>query len=275
MLTVLRNNTAATVGGAVAVSGPTRLHASDCSFESNTAFNNATQDDRGRGGVLYANGSAAVAVINSSMTKNHAGCGGAVFAAGNSSVNLSNAVKGVFNKAVFDGGAAYLANFAIVSLSHGVLFRGNVAGQSYQGGGIAAYDNSDLKLGPEVQVTNNTARRGGGIATDDSSKLTFIQTGGVAKVFVTGNVADSKGGGFYLSSETLPWQDARTAASLNTAPYGAIVYVPTKRLQIVNGTTQLDLVSRLDASGVQITVNASGSSGIDGYPYCTGRAGIA
>lgn len=97
---------------------------------------------------------------------------------------------------------------------------------------------------------------------DDTSILTVnSQAGATSRVLVTGNAAKQHGGGFCLLSEKFTWRSVRAAVSLNTAPYGADCYVPTTHLQVVNGTTELSVTSRLDGR-VQVTVNASGAQGI-------------
>lgn len=62
--TVMRNNTSGGAGGAVSLSSEARLYASDCLFEGNTVYNNATGDDSGAGGALYADRMASVALVN-------------------------------------------------------------------------------------------------------------------------------------------------------------------------------------------------------------------
>jgi predicted outer membrane repeat protein len=255
---VMRDNTAAGQGGAVAVSGATRLHASDCLFESNKVITAAS----GTGGALYVDGSASVTFAKIALMDNEAGFGGAIFAGQNCRVNLSSAVNASGNHAVQSGGAVYLANFAAVSLSHGVLVKNNSARSV--GGGIAAFDASTLELGPGVQVVNNTAGdEGGGIYIDEGSNLTITSLPrATGRVSVTDNVATNRGGGFCLYSDVFEWESVRAAASLNTALYGADYYVNTKRLQVVNGTTQMNIISRLDGSGVELAVNATGPGGV-------------
>jgi hypothetical protein len=254
--TIMRKNSGKR-GGAVHVSGPTQLQAADCVLESN----NATMPNSGSGGALYVDSSASATLVNIAILNNEATYGGAIYALQNSRVNLSNAFNVSGNQAVYSGGAVYLADFTALSLSHGVLLKNNFAGQA--GGGIAAFSNSTLDLGPGVQVVNNTANNeGGGVYMDDTSILTVnSQAGATSRVLVTGNAAKQHGGGFCLLSEKFKWHSVRAAASLNTAPYGADCYVPTTHLQVVNGTTELSVTSRLDGR-VQVTVNTSGAQGI-------------
>lgn len=205
--TVLRNNTAGGAGGAVSLSSEARLYASDCLFEGNTVYNNATGDDSGAGGALYADRMASVALVNITLVNNQAGYGGAMRAASNSSINLTNSMNVSGNQAVYTGGAIYLAEFATVSLSHDVLVKNNSAGSA--GGGIAALANSSLVLGPGVQVVNNTAEDPeGDIYTEWGSNLTInSKPGATSRVSVSGNVAKNRGGGVCLYSDVFAKHD--------------------------------------------------------------------
>jgi predicted outer membrane repeat protein len=263
--TVLRNNSATQQGGAVVIS--TRLHASNCVFMDNAVFNlNSANNFAGSGGALFVDGTGSVALLNSTLVNNHAGYGGAIYAAADSTVTLSSAVHTDGNQASRSGGAAYITDASVLSLSQGVLVNGNTAGAD--GGGIATTLNSTLNLGPDVNIINNIARNdGGGIYASDTSNLTFNPPTPTSRVSIVGNKARNTGGGFCLLSEVpltlvFPWKAVKAAASLNTAPYGADVYVPTERLQLVNGSAQFDVISRLEASSVQLTVNATGYQGI-------------
>jgi hypothetical protein len=68
--TILRNNTAKKQGGAVGMLAATRLQASDCIFEVNTAFDNATTQTAGSGGALYVNYTASVTLSNCTFGNN-------------------------------------------------------------------------------------------------------------------------------------------------------------------------------------------------------------
>jgi predicted outer membrane repeat protein len=203
--------------------------------------------------LLLPSPTAAVTLVN-----NFAGFGGAIYAAMSGCVNVSSAVQVHGNTAKYSGGAAYQADSSTVSLSHGVSIKGNSAGQD--GGGIAAVFNSTLNLGPGVQVTDNTAaNNGGGVYTFNASRLTIsCQSDPINRVAVTGNAAGEAGGGFCLFSELFPWQAVKAAAGRNTAFYGADYWIPTERLQLLNGTAPLNVTSRLDGSGLEFTVAATG-----------------
>jgi hypothetical protein len=170
-------------------------------------------------------------------------------------------VKVVGNKAqTTDGGAVYLQDSALISLSRGVLVAGNSAGGN--GGCISAVANSTLELGPGVQIIKNTAAiSGGGVCAAGESRLVINSPpGNSTRVCVSGNVAGN-GGGFGLLSEEFPWQSVQATASHNTALYGADYYIPVQNLQVVDGATQRDIISRLDGPGQSFTVHATGPNG--------------
>lgn len=280
--TVMQNNSASAQGGAVVVSDAASLDASGCLFQSNTVVNKTLASNPsyldlmsimlvdgpsvgdaygvvGLGGAMFVSSSAPVLLSSSSVVDNLALFGGGIHTDAASSISVGTAVKLHGNRAVFDGGAVYLTDSAVVKLRGGVNITVNSADRN--GGGIAAVLNSTLELGDGVQVfDNNAAVDGGGIYTANASILHFNGTSSANGVLVIGNVARVSGGGFCLLSDGYPWDLVKAAASLNTALYGADTYVPTERLQVINGT-QVNVTSRVDASGVQVTINATGRRG--------------
>jgi hypothetical protein len=169
-------------------------------------------------------------------------------------------VQVIHNMANGSAGAISLGGFAIGTLSNGVYLQGNSAG--WGGGGIATSDNSTLEMGSEVHIFNNTAKRyGGGVFSDGGSRVTFSQLSATGTVVVMGNVAAIAGGGFCFFSTACPEQDVKAVASLNTAPLGTDVYIEPRRLQVANGATQLDVVSRLDGSRIELIMLATGCRG--------------
>lgn len=255
----LQDNLAGLQGGAVSVAIAARIHGLNCTFEGNRAFYAAT-NTTGCGGALSVDNSANVTLSNTTLFNNAAGSGGAICAAVNSWASITNGVRLVANQAQTSGGAVYLQDSALVSLSHGVLVAGNSAGAD--GGGISALANSTLELGPGVQITkNNAVFNGGGVCTSGTSRLVINSPpGNSTAVRVSGNLAGN-GGGFGLLSEDFPWESVKATASHNTAQFGADYYIPVQHLQVADGATQRDVISRLDGPGQAFTIHATGPSG--------------
>jgi predicted outer membrane repeat protein len=216
----MRDNTAARAGGALEVSGATRLHASDCVFDGNTVFDNATQAVIGSGGALYFDGSAPATLSDITLVNKQAANGGAIYA--NNTANLSSSGVVMYMQAIVlrNNSAANVGGALGVSWSTQLhasdcLFDGNTvcdnanlplnANQVSGSGGVLYLDGSVPVLLSNITLVNNQASYGGAIWAALNNKVNLSSSEVVMHMQAAGlhnNVASITGGAVYVSGAT-------------------------------------------------------------------------
>ena len=220
----LKNNTATSFGGALAVMGRARVYITgDVLFEENQSmksvcgailvadsavlsvsngvvFRGNKALERNCGGV-GAWGDAKVYIAGSvlflgNMAVADSADGGAIVAAGNSLVNIINGVKFRENYARNTGGAIAVGGNATLLVHNGVLFEANSG--TYGGGAIAAWDNNTVTVTRSVTFNGNLAMEGSGGAVSAGDRANITITEGCT---LKGNNA-SRGGGLNMAGNS-------------------------------------------------------------------------
>jgi outer membrane autotransporter protein len=216
---VFRGNTAATSGGAVYINTSSMLRAGGILFQNNS--NTSTTANTG-GGAIHAVGGSVIDVSSGTFEYNKQ-IGGATATVGGGALHVSSATAIIAsstfygNTAVANGGAVYAtgadvnidirdswftSNTAAVSggailvrtgtlQATNVLFTGNAAGGSNNGGAIAATSGATITL-TDVSFTGNTsgATGNGGAVHGEESDITINVTASGSSLF-----EDNRGGG--------------------------------------------------------------------------------
>jgi len=200
------NQTALAGGGLYATNG-LNLTVTGSTF----AGNNAADD----GGGLHTGGTGVdkvnLTVSGNVFSSNVAGTddGGGIFASGDGAVSIIGS-KVTGNVAGNDGGGIYANSIAAVLIKGVIATANNVT--DGRGGGLAIEGTSTVSFQVSGgSFTSNSAVNGGGIYIGSSN-------GSIMGVTVSGNVATSDGGGVEELTSTVTLQIAKVTA--NTAPVG-------------------------------------------------------
>lgn len=121
------------------------------------------------------------------------------------------------NSAANFAGGIYLENFATANIKKG-LIENNVVTNSDpngKGGGILV-ENANLEIGADVQISNNRASMGAGIAIKNMGSAQNVTINGG---LINKNTASTWGGGIEITCGTLNLKDGTITE--NTARYGA------------------------------------------------------
>jgi uncharacterized repeat protein (TIGR01451 family) len=231
---LFRNNDATTTGAGGAVynnGGPATVD--QTTFASNTAD---------QGGAIYWEANTSVSVTNSTFDGNVASTqGGAVYDNDSSSMTLSSD-SFTHNSAPGGGGAVELnaTSTTQYTLNHDV-FDANIA-RNGDGGAVLWYYGQLTSTGSTF--TNNAASLGGALSLENLFNHPQLT---LTNATISGNLADSNGGGIYADSggaNPIPATLTNDTIAFNTAPSG-------------------DGGGIYDASGLELTNGSQTGNGVE------------
>ena len=280
------SNTAATSGGGIYSNGGT-VTLSSATLSSNTATS-------GDGGGVWA--SSTVNVNSSTLSGNKApnnsnGKGGGIYAEGSAtninitrtnSSSASSVLKG--NQARL-GGGVYASSVNLVQVDYGTIgASGEANTASADGGGIYAAGPVTLNTGSVVQC-NTATNDGGGVYVDNGTfTMTAGTIGGNSATYA--NIASGNGGGVYVKGASAKVAVSGGTISYNSAPStssnkgnGGGIYVESTGNDgtAISGTATLaNNTAKQNGGGLYVangTIAVSSTGGITSNQAQTGNGG--
>ena len=284
----LHENTVSKLGAAIFMGPSSVLHASQSSFDSNSAGERAaivgwksclielehssvSYNSAGDfAGGIYVTYQSVLKVQNSRIDGNSAGQdGGAILALSDSIVQLmgSSSVNG--NSVGDDAGGIYLGFNSALEVSGKATINGNTCADG--GGGILLSTASTATLAEGTSVQGNIARRGGGIFLQKSSSVS------ASSAIIEKNTAADDGGGFYVLEDARVLLSEGSSVRGNTAgSYGGGLYLQDSSLTS-SGAISIDDNTATDGGGMLIVDGAAtlaGGSSVRGNNARDGGGGV-
>ena len=234
------------------------------------AFEISSESEVTISGITIINGrhsaGGAILINNSSLTLDNctvSGCssigsGGAIYADGQSTnLTITNCLL-QNNTAEYSGGAIYALNNVTTEITFSD-FADNVAGQD---GGAVAFDNdnSGITINGSSFTANSTTDYGGAIALISTTDFAILNS------LVAGNMADSHGGGVYISDSSYSETNTRNNKIINCTitenmsnSYGGGLRMLNSELLLANSIVYNNY---LDTEGEYYEIAVSGESSL-------------